>query len=164
MGRAAGTNLGSYSVKENMMRNLEPRHGELGTYIKERRDALRETVTSLATKAQVGIGSLSEIERGLRTPRHATLRKLSGPLGIDPNELFVRAFFTQELRPTAAYPALPENRITFICEVTHEEYRALEEYRLFLRFRGVHGQSAMSPEAAHYANVEGVIPKVASEK
>lgn len=115
------------------MRPLKQRQGDLGLFIEAQRNALNETVTTLADKAGIGAGSLSEIERGLRRPRLQTLRKISGALGLDPNALFVRSVFTQELRPQPQTPS--DSLITVALELTSSEQRALEEYLLFLRLR-----------------------------
>lgn len=119
------------------MRRQLQRKNELGIYLAGLRQELNETVTSLADKAQISPSSLSDIELGKRKARPETLRKLSGPLGIDPNQLFIRAYLTQELRPTLVISSVQEELVTFNLRVTREERQRLEEYLEFLRFRRI---------------------------
>ena len=117
------------------MRRPQERQQELGIYLAEQRNMLNETVTSLAHKSQVAASTLSDIERGVRRPRRDTLRKSSGPLGIDPNQLFVRAYLMQELRPVPAVAEEPESFILFSRNVTRQQERMLDEYLTFLQLR-----------------------------
>jgi len=63
----------------------------LGGILKQQRISLPLTLQELATKASVSASHLGRIERGERFPSAHILRKISGPLGFEENELFTLA-------------------------------------------------------------------------
>lgn len=54
----------------------------LGNRIRQTRISKEMTLEALAVEAEVGIGSISEIERGLRFPNTSTLYALADALGV----------------------------------------------------------------------------------
>jgi transcriptional regulator with XRE-family HTH domain len=59
----------------------------LGNRLRRLREEKSMTLEQLATKADIGIGSVSEIERGLRSPNVSTLTALASALGLECYEL-----------------------------------------------------------------------------
>ena len=59
----------------------------LGNRIRKMRQDRKMTLEALASSAEVGIGSISEIERGLRFPNTATLYAIAEALGVPADHL-----------------------------------------------------------------------------
>jgi transcriptional regulator with XRE-family HTH domain len=55
----------------------------LGGRIRRTRTDQKMTLEVLASRSEVGIGSISEIERGLRFPNTSTLYALAEALGVE---------------------------------------------------------------------------------
>ncbi len=74
----------------------------LGGILKQQRISLPLTLQELATKASVSASHLGRIERGERFPSAHILRKISGPLGFEENELFTLAGYLSTQSPMIA--------------------------------------------------------------
>jgi len=59
----------------------------LGGRIRRTRTDQKMTLEVLASRSEVGIGSISEIERGLRFPNTSTLYALAEALGVETSYL-----------------------------------------------------------------------------
>jgi transcriptional regulator with XRE-family HTH domain len=59
----------------------------LGGRIRQTRTDQQMTLEVLALRSEVGIGSISEIERGLRFPNTSTLYALAEALGVETSYL-----------------------------------------------------------------------------
>ena len=82
------------------MDNRDENH--LGGILKQQRISLPLTLQELATKASVSASHLGRIERGERFPSAHILRKISGPLGFEENELFTLAGYLSTQSPMIA--------------------------------------------------------------
>ncbi len=120
-------------------RRPKPRRTALGTYLESLRQDAGWSLRDLAKKAGVSDRTIFKIEVEERPRlRHATLDKIAGALGTNPNRLFERASLTPRLTvsPTtgpSATQAEPEPRPrTF--HVTDEEFSQIDLYLAFLRY------------------------------
>lgn len=66
---------------------------DLGKILKHQRITVPLTLQELAAHSGVSSSHLGRIERGERFPSARILRKISGPLGFDEDELFTLAGF-----------------------------------------------------------------------
>ncbi|MBI2165377.1 MAG: helix-turn-helix transcriptional regulator [Chloroflexi bacterium] len=115
------------------MRPTKPRLSEFGRHLATLREEQGYTVTELAYRAGISAPYLSQLETGKKTPTDRTIRALSGPLGIHPSELHIRAgLLTLPWEGTLTSSAARHPRTL---EVTEEEWEHLWEYLQFLRFR-----------------------------
>lgn len=64
---------------------------EIGSYIKEQRDAAEMSLRQLAKAAEVSNPYLSQVERGLRKPSAEVLSRIASGLRISAETLYVRA-------------------------------------------------------------------------
>ena len=72
-----------------------------GEKLKHWRLANTMTVRDLAAQSGVNHSAISEIERGLRSPHPATIRKLAAALGVEPVDL-LQDIDTGKAAPVAA--------------------------------------------------------------
>ena len=117
------------------MRPEKPRVSPLGRYLANRRQELGYSVTDLGVMAQVPPSGVSDLELGKRPLTGPMARKLAGPLGVTPNELFMRASITLELPWDMALPSDTEQNINLELNVTDQEAHEVREYLRFVRFR-----------------------------
>lgn len=59
----------------------------LGTRLRKCRQSKKLTITQLKDKANVAVGTISDVENGIRTPNTNTLLKLSKALGVSLKQL-----------------------------------------------------------------------------
>jgi transcriptional regulator with XRE-family HTH domain len=71
--------------------------------LREAREAAFLSQDELAERSGVAKANISKIERGLQTPRGATIRKLAEALGIPPTELVDRSNPPSESTDTTSY-------------------------------------------------------------
>lgn len=64
---------------------------EIGSYIKEQRDAAEMSLRQLAKAAEVSNPYLSQVERGLRKPSADVLSRIASGLRISAETLYVKA-------------------------------------------------------------------------
>ena len=64
---------------------------EIGSYIKEQRDAAEMSLRQLAKAAEVSNPYLSQVERGLRKPSAEVLSRIASGLRISAETLYVKA-------------------------------------------------------------------------
>ena len=64
---------------------------DLATILKRQRLSIRITLRELSVRSGVSASHLDRIERGERFPSARVLRKISGPLGYEENDLFMLA-------------------------------------------------------------------------
>ena len=80
---------------------VEARFSELGTFIREQREAARQSIRDLSKLAGVSNPYLSQIERGLRRPSAEILQQIAKALEISSESLYVRAgILDPDARPT----------------------------------------------------------------
>lgn len=72
---------------DGVMPSLE----EIGSYIKEQRDAAEMSLRQLAKAAEVSNPYLSQVERGLRKPSAEVLSRIASGLRISAETLYVKA-------------------------------------------------------------------------
>lgn len=72
---------------------------DIGNFIKKIRDKNNMTLTYLEKKSGVSNSHISRIERGLREPSPDTLKKLSGPLGVNYKEMLKVAGYLDNEEP-----------------------------------------------------------------
>jgi transcriptional regulator with XRE-family HTH domain len=70
---------------------VEQRLADLGEFIRQQREMASMSVRRLADLAGVSNPYLSQIERGLRNPSAASLRKIARALRLSAESLYVRA-------------------------------------------------------------------------
>lgn len=95
----------------------------------------------LAEEAGVSYRTLVKAETEVNARlRHSTLEKIADPLGLHPNQLFVRANLTPYLRPAVLRdPRSPDRRRRRNFLVTYEEYDQLSRYLGFIRVSAIIG-------------------------
>lgn len=95
---------------------------EFGEYLKSVRKEKRMTIRQLELYSKVSNAYISQLERGDRgLPSPEILKKLSQPLGVDYNELMVKAGYVEETKKESVN-ALPESRIEQIINETEAEF------------------------------------------
>lgn len=78
---------------------MEPR--DFGKYLKSLRESMSLTMRELDKRSGVSHSYISQLERGERAASPDILNKLSGPLGVTPTELMVKAGHIPESDPSA---------------------------------------------------------------
>lgn len=76
---------------QTLGQNLGENINQLGSYIKEQRDAAKVSLRQLADLAGVSNPYLSQIERGLRKPSAEILQQIAKGLRISAESLYVKA-------------------------------------------------------------------------
>lgn len=95
---------------------MTEKHSDIGSFIREQREAAALSLRKLADKAGISNPYLSQIERGLRKPSAEILKSLADGLQISAETLYTQAGLLDEDRPSvvrvaiAADPKLTEEQ------------------------------------------------------
>ena len=119
------------------MRTVKPRGTEFGHELTRLRSEAKLTQARLATQAGVSKGMVSHLETGVRPPTERIIRKIAGPLGVDP-QLLYRAARILTLQPVQDRPE-PEVA-TETVKLTGEpaDIRVAKLFWDFLQFSRIH--------------------------
>lgn len=80
----------------------ESKHGDLGEFIRQRRERANLSLRRLAEKAEISNPYLSQIERGIRKPSAEILKSISRALEISANTLYREAGLIEDENPVAS--------------------------------------------------------------
>ena len=61
-----------------------------GEVVREQRRAHKLTMRKITDRGHLGLGYLSEVERGLKMPSSVIIASIADGLGIDPSELIIQ--------------------------------------------------------------------------
>jgi len=126
------------------MRHTIERTTRFGKRLEQIRQEQGLNISELAHLAGYKSGSyISDLERGKRPVTSRVVRRLSGPLGIHPNELLVTIGIA-ELPWENAVLKTEQSKIQAVFTVTPDEKDLLEHYLEFIRFRASFGVYAAS--------------------
>lgn len=96
---------------------------EFGEYLKKVRKSKKMTIRQLELYSKVSNAYISQLERGERgIPSPDIIRKLSAPLGLDYNEMMIKAGYVEENKKESAY-TLPEEVILKVIREAEEEFK-----------------------------------------
>lgn len=96
---------------------------EFGEYLKIVRKSKKMTIRQLELYSKVSNAYISQLERGKRgIPSPDIIRKLSAPLGLDYNEMMIKAGYVEENKKESKY-ALPEEVILKVLREAEEEFK-----------------------------------------
>lgn len=110
-----------------------PTVAELGTYLREQREAAQLSLRQAAKAAGISNPYLSQIERGLRKPSADILQQLANGLRISAEQLYVRAGILREDDPSRAVPVDVSAAILADPRLNDRQRRALlDVYRSFV--------------------------------
>ncbi len=115
------------------MRPTKPRTTEFGIVLSGIRNEAGMTVTQLARRADVSVSYVSQLETGKKPPNDRIIRRICGPLGVDPRVLYRAAdiltmSLADTLRPVNVTVRLEEDLSEF-------EIEELIKYLSFLRYK-----------------------------
>lgn len=82
------------------------KHSDIGSFIREQREAAALSLRKLADKAGISNPYLSQIERGLRKPSAEILKSLADGLQISAETLYTQAGLLDEDRPSVVKVAI----------------------------------------------------------
>lgn len=106
-----------------MSEGLDARLAELGSFIREQREAAQQSIRDLSKMAGVSNPYLSQIERGLRRPSAEILQQIAKALRISAETLYVRAGILDGKDPH--HLSVPE-------AISHDERLTAEQRRTLL--------------------------------
>lgn len=96
---------------------------EFGEYLKRVRKSKKMTIRQLELYSKVSNAYISQLERGDRgIPSPDIIRKLSSPLGLDYNEMMIKAGYVEENKKESDY-TLPEEVILKVLREAEEEFK-----------------------------------------
>lgn len=99
---------------------------DLGSFIRDQRQAAQKSLRHLAREAGVSNPYLSQIERGLRKPSAEILQSIASALRISAETLYVRAGILEERRTDLAEAIVADPWLT-----ESQKRSLLEIYRSF---------------------------------
>lgn len=110
-----------------------PTVADLGSYLREQREAAQMSLRQAARAAGISNPYLSQIERGLRRPSAEILQQIAHGLRISAEQLYVRAGLLHGGDPSATEPADVTVAILADPRLTDRQRRALlDVYQSFV--------------------------------
>ncbi|MFD1776702.1 helix-turn-helix domain-containing protein [Paenibacillus rhizophilus] len=100
---------------------------EFGKYLRDKRKERKLTIRQLDTYSGVSHSYISQVERGNRgVPSPDILQKLSKPLGVDYDELMVRAGYIEDVKdkfPKDLQPIVDDTFIDLVNDMVEETFK-----------------------------------------